>query len=226
MADVNWNDFTPVDSSAAPAPAPAPVDWSQFEEIKPASSGRKLADIAASFAGGAVGATKAIADAGGAGNAVSQRLGNAQDAVQGLLSPQRQAEKAARAQTIREAEQSGSVLREVSAQLGGIAEAPVSTVAEAAGSVVPIVASMFTPVGRSAAARTLLGAGLGAAQVAGSVKGSIYDAVEQQQREQGATPDAARQTADRAQAYTGPNADNVALGAGLGLVTGLSLIHI
>lgn len=69
MAGVNWNDFTPVDSSAAPAPAPAPVDWSQFEEIKPASTGRKLADIAASFAGGAVGATKAIADAGGAGNA-------------------------------------------------------------------------------------------------------------------------------------------------------------
>lgn len=220
MADVNWNDFTPVDSSAAPAPAPAAVDWSQFEEIKPASAGRKLADIATSFAGGAVGATKAITDAGGAGNVVSQRLGKAQDAVQSLLSPQRQAEKAARAQTIREAEQSGSVLREVGAQLGGIAEAPVSTVAEAAGSVVPIVASMFTPVGRSAAARTLLSAGLGAAQGAGSVKGSIYDAVEQQQREQGAAPDAARQTADRAQAYTGPNADNVALGAGLGLVTG------
>jgi hypothetical protein len=220
MADVNWNDFTPVDSSAAPAPAPAPVDWSQFEEIKPASTGRKLADIAASFAGGAVGATKAIADAGGAGNAASQRLGKAQDAVQSLLSPQRQAEKAARAQTIREAEQSGSVLREVGAQLGGIAEAPVSTVAEAAGSVAPVVAAMLTSPGRSALMRLAAGAGLGAAQGAGSVKGSIYDAVEQQQREQGATPDAARQTADRAQAYTGPNADNVALGAGLGLVSG------
>lgn len=220
MADVNWNDFTPVDSSAAPDPAPAPVDWSQFEEIKPASTGRKLADIAASFAGGAVGATKAIADAGGAGNAASQRLGKAQDAVQSLLSPQRQAEKTVRAQTIREAEQSGSVLREVGAQLGGIAEAPVSTVAEAAGSVAPVVAAMLTSPGRSALMRLAVGAGLGAAQGAGSVKGSIYDAVEQQQREQGATPDAAGQTADRAQAYTGPNADNVALGAGLGLVTG------
>ncbi|XJC72747.1 LPD5 domain-containing protein [Delftia tsuruhatensis] len=218
MADVNWNDYTPVGGGSAPAAEP--VDWAQFEVVKPASTGRKLADIATAFAGGAVGATKAIADAGGAGNAVSQQLGSAQDTVQSWLSPQRQAEKAARAQTIREAEQSGSVLREVGAQLGGIAEAPVSTVAEAAGSVVPIVASMFTPVGRSAAARTALGAGLGAAQGAGSVKGSIYDAVEQQQREQGATPEAARQAADRAQAYTGPNADNVALGAGLGLVTG------
>ncbi|MGQ8876583.1 PLxRFG domain-containing protein [Delftia sp. NA_296.1] len=218
MADVNWNDYTPVGSGSASAAEP--VDWAQFEVVKPASTGRKLADIATAFAGGAVGATKAIADAGGAGNAVSQQLGSAQDTVQSWLSSQRQAEKAARAQTIREAEQSGSVLREVGAQLGGIAEAPVSTVAEAAGSVVPIVASMFTPVGRSAAARTALGAGLGAAQGAGSVKGSIHEAVEQQQREQGATPEAARQAADRAQAYTGPNADNVALGAGLGLVTG------
>ncbi|MFG0675873.1 PLxRFG domain-containing protein [Delftia sp. WSY_7] len=218
MADVNWNDYTPVGGGSAPAAEP--VDWAQFDVVKPASTGRKLADIATAFAGGAVGATKAIADAGGAGNAVSQQLGSAQDTVQSWLSPQRQAEKAARAQTIREAEQSGSVLREVGAQLGGIAEAPVSTVAEAAGSVVPIVASMFTPVGRSAAARTALGAGLGAAQGAGSVKGSIHEAVEQQQREQGATPEAARQAADRAQAYIGPNADNIALGAGLGLVTG------
>ncbi|MEJ8296125.1 PLxRFG domain-containing protein [Delftia tsuruhatensis] len=218
MADVNWNDYTPVGGGSAPAAEP--VDWSQFEVVKPASTGRKLADIATAFAGGAVGATKAIADAGGAGNAVSQQLGSAQDTVQSWLSPRRQAEKAARAQTIREAEQSGSVLREVSAQLGGIAEAPVSTVAEAAGSVVPIVASMFTPVGRSAAARTALGAGLGAAQGAGTVKGSIHEAVEQQQREQGATPEAARQAADRAQAYAGPNADNIALGAGLGLATG------
>lgn len=218
MADVNWNDYTPVGGGSAPAAEP--VDWAQFEVVKPASTGRKLADIAAAFAGGAVGATKAIADAGGAGNAVSQQLGSAQDTVQSWLSPQRQAEKAARVQTIREAEQSGSVLRGVGAQLGGIAEAPVSTVAEAAGSVVPIVASMFTPVGRSAAARTALGAGLGAAQGAGSVKGSIHEAVEQQQREQGATPEAARQAADRAQAYIGPNADNIALGAGLGLVTG------
>ncbi|BDE74071.1 PLxRFG domain-containing protein [Delftia lacustris] len=218
MADVNWNDYTPVGGGSAPAAEP--VDWAQFEVVKPASTGRKLADIATAFAGGAVGATKAIADAGGAGNAVSQQLGSAQDTVQSWLSPRRQAEKAARAQTIREAEQSGSVLREVGAQLGGIAEAPVSTVAEAAGSVVPIVASMFTPVGRSAAARTALGAGLGAAQGAGSVKGSIHEAVEQQQREQGVTPEAARQAADRAQAYAGPNADNIALGAGLGLVTG------
>lgn len=140
--------------------------------------------------------------------------------MQSLLSPQRQAEKAARAQTNREAEQSGSVLREVGAQLGGIAEAPVSTVAEAAGSVAPVVAAMLTSPGRSALMRLAVGAGLGAAQGAGSVKGSIYDAVEQQQREQGATPDAARQTVDRAQAYTGPNAGNVALGAGLGLVAG------
>lgn len=218
MADVNWNDYTLMDGS--PVGAAGPVDWSQFEVIKPASTGRKLADIGAAFASGAVGATKAIADAGGASNAVSQQLGGAQDAVQGWLSPQRQAEKTARAQAIREAEKSGSVVRELGAQLGGIAEAPVSTLAEAAGSMVPIVASMFTPVGRTAAARTMLGMGLGAAQGAGSVKSSIYDAVQQQQLDQGASAESARQTADHAQSYQGQNADNIALGAGLGLITG------
>lgn len=183
---------------------------------------RKLADIGVSFAGGAVGATKAIADAGGAGNAVSRRLDGAQDGVQSLLSPARQAEKAARAQTIADAEKSGSVLRELGAHLGGFAEAPVSTVAEAAGSVVPVVGAMLTPAGRSAAGRRLLGVGLGAAQGAGAVKGSIYDAVKQEHVAQGATSEAAQHAADRAQAYVGPNTGSIALGAGLGAVAGTS----
>ncbi|WP_051237547.1 PLxRFG domain-containing protein [Ottowia thiooxydans] len=213
MADVNWNDFTPVDS-------PAPVDWSQFEVIKPTSAGRKLADLGVSFAGGALGATKAIVDSTGAGSQASQTLGNAQDTVQGWLSPGRQAERAARDQIIKDAEKSGSSLQEIGAHLGGIAEAPISTVAEAAGSATPIVASMFTPGGRSAAARRLLGIGLGAAQGAGSVKGSVYDAVEKQHLDRGEAPEAARQLADQAQAYTGPNADNIAIGAGIGAVSG------
>ena len=183
---------------------------------------RKLADIGVSFAGGAVGATKAIADAGGAGNAVSRRLDGAQDGVQSLLSPARQAEKAARAQTIADAEKSGSVLRELGAHLGGFAEAPVSTVAEAAGSVVPVVGAMLTPAGRSAAGRRLLGVGLGAAQGAGAVKGSIYDAVKQEHVAQGATSEAAQHAADRAQAYVGPNTGSIALGTGLGAVAGTS----
>ncbi|QTD44551.1 PLxRFG domain-containing protein [Ottowia testudinis] len=214
MSEVNWSDYTPVN------PSPDAVDWSQYEVVKPAGMVRKLADIGTAFTGGAVGATKAIADAGGAGNAVSSRLSVAQDSVQGWLSPQRQAEKAARAQIIQDAEKSGSGWQEAMAHLGGIAEAPVSTLAEAAGSVVPVVGSMLTPVGRRAGARTLMGIGLGTAQGAGSVKGSIYDAVQKQNLEQGATPEAARQAAEAAQAYTGPNADNIALGAGIGAVTG------
>lgn len=183
---------------------------------------RKLADIGVSFAGGAVGATKAIADAGGAGNAVSRGLDGAQDGVESLLSPARQAEKAARAQTIADAEKSGSLLREVGAQLGGFVEAPVSTLAEAAGSVVPVVGAMLTPAGRGAAGRALLGVGLGAAQGAGAVKGSIYDAVKQEHVAQGAAAEVAQQAADQAQAYTGPNAGSIALGAGLGAVAGTS----
>ena len=217
MAGTNWADFTPVDNDA-----PTAVDWSQFEVIPKANAAQRMLDIGKSFASGGVGATKAIADAGGASNAVSKRLGGAQDALQDMLSPERQAERAMRAKTIADAEQSGSTLREVGAHLGGFAEAPISTIAEAAGSVVPVVASMFTPVGRRAGARAALSLGLGAAQGAGSVKGSIYDAVQQKHVEQGATPEAAQQAAEKAQAYSGPNLDSIGVGAVLGAVAGRS----
>ena len=119
MAGTNWADFTPVDNDA-----PTAVDWSQFEVIPKANAAQRMLDIGKSFASGGVGATKAIADAGGASNAVSKRLGGAQDALQDMLSPERQAERAMRAKTIADAEQSGSTLREVGAHLGGLRRRP------------------------------------------------------------------------------------------------------
>ena len=223
MDKVNWDDFSPVggDTSVASAAGPA-VDWGQFEPVKPTSFGRKLADIGTSFASGALGSTKAITDAAGAGNVVSNKLDGFQNSVADAFSPARRAERAARQQSIKTAEQSGSVLNEVGAHLGGFAEAPVSAMAEAAGSVVPVVASMFTPAGRSAAGRALLGVGLGAAQGAGSVKGAIYDAVQQRQADAGATPERAQAAAGAAQAYAGPNAGSIAVGAGLGVLAARS----
>jgi hypothetical protein len=226
MDKVNWDDYSPVggDASAASTAVPA-VDWSQFEPVKPTSFGRKLADIGTSFASGALGSTKAITDAAGAGNVVSNKLDGLQNSVADAFSPARRAERAARQQTIKTAEQSGSVLNEVGAHLGGFAEAPVSAMAEAAGSVVPVVASMFTPAGRSAAGRALLGAGLGAAQGAGSVKGAIYDAVQQRQTDSGVAPEGAQAAAGAAQAYTGPNAGSIAVGTGLGILAARSGIE-
>lgn len=85
----------------------------QFTPIPKASGFQRLKDIGASFAGGAVGATKAIADAAGADNAVSAGLGRMQEATQGWLSPERQAEQERRAAIITEAEAGQSRLREL-----------------------------------------------------------------------------------------------------------------
>lgn len=190
----------------------------QFTPIPKASGFQRLKDIGASFAGGAVGATKAIADAAGADNAVSAGLGRMQDATQSWISPERQAEQERRAATIQAAEKGDSRLREIGAQLGGIAEAPVSTFAQAAGSVVPVVASMLATRGRSSAA--LVGTTLGVAQGAGAVKGSIHEAVKNEHLQAGSTEEAASATAEKAQAYGGDNTGQIALGGALGGLAG------
>ncbi|WP_284337642.1 PLxRFG domain-containing protein [Comamonas sp. NoAH] len=190
----------------------------EFTPIPKATGFQRLKDIGASFAGGAVGATKAIADAAGADNAVSAGLGRMRDATQGWLSAERQAEQERRAAVISEAEKGGSRLREIGAHLGGIVEAPVSTVAQAAGSVVPMVAAMAAA--RRGIAPKTLATGLGAVQGAGAVKGSIHEAVKDGHLKAGASEEAATAAADKAQAYGGDNTAQIALGSVLGGLAG------
>ncbi|MBF6631077.1 MAG: hypothetical protein ITG01_08010 [Comamonas sp.] len=189
-----------------------------FTPIPKATGFQRLKDIGATFAGGAVGATKAIADAAGADNAVSAGLGRMQDVTQGWLSPERQAEQERRAATIDEAEKGSSRLREIGAHLGGIVEAPVSTLAQAAGSVVPVIAGMAATRGR--VNPVTMATGLGAVQGAGAVKGSIHEAVKDEHLKAGASEEAATATADNAQAYGGANMGQIALGAALGGLAG------
>lgn len=219
MSQVNWGDFTPIGNGSNNVATGGETDWSQFAIIPKATTGQRLRDLGTALLGGAVGATKAISDAAGANNAASRGLGTAQDNVQGWLSPERQAEKSNRARLIQEAEQSGSGWREFSANAAGVIEAPFSAAAEAAGSIVPVAAALLTPTGRNAVASRLLAAGLGAAQGAGSVKGSIYDAVRDNKLQQGATEAQASAAADAAQSYGGTNTANIAVGAGLGALT-------
>ena len=62
------------------------------EKAKPAGAMRKLGDLGLGFASGAVGATKAIADAAGAGNSVSGALGTANEFVNDYFSPDAKSE--------------------------------------------------------------------------------------------------------------------------------------
>ncbi|MFG0381114.1 PLxRFG domain-containing protein [Pseudomonas sp. zbq_18] len=198
----------------------AEPDW-ESGEIKPPVQPKgmlgAIRDTAVSAASGAVTGVQLLANAAGADNAVSQKLGEAADYVRGFESEERSEERAARAAKIKTAEESGSTWEEIKANVGAFGEAPIDTTVEALGTSLPTIAATVLTRGKL---RTPVAGAVGAAQGAGSVKGAIYDAVEQQHLEAGATPEEAQARAAEAQAYAGDNAGQIALGAGLGAVAG------
>jgi hypothetical protein len=178
---------------------------------------RSVGDTATALAGGAVTGAQLLTNLAGADNAVSKKLGETAKTIRGFESAGRRAEREARAEKIKAAEESGSTWEEVKANLGAFAEAPVDTTVEALGTSVPTIAAAALTRGRGA---NVAGATVGAGQGAGAVKGSIYDAVEQEHLKAGATPEEAAARAAEAQAYSSDNAGQIALGAGLGAVAG------
>jgi hypothetical protein len=200
-------------------------------------SGSGLGDIATAFKQGAVGSTKALTDVFGAQNAASASLGATSEALQKDYSPARQAELQAQAARMKEAEASGSTLEEIKAGAKNIFEAPVQSVAQGLGSLVPYVPTMFLGplAGALRLARPTIAALesistaapkiLGTAQGMGTVKGAVYDAVLQKETEAGVPPEVAKQKAESAQDYFGENADQIALGGVLGRVAGGSGIE-
>ena len=179
--------------------------------------GGALRDTAVAAGSGAVTGAQLLANAAGADNAVAQKLGDAADYVRGFETEARREERAARAAKIKAAEESGSTWEEIKANVGAFTEAPIDTTLEALGTSLPSIAATALTRGRG---RVVAGSGMGAAQGAGAVKGSSYDAVEQEYLQAGATPEEAAARAAEAQAYSGDNSGQIALGAGLGAVAG------
>lgn len=201
-----------------------------FGTQKPAKdAGFSLKDLGVAFGQGVVGSTKSLTDVAGAGNVASEALEGASKSLQGMLSPERQAEMQRQQERMKKAEASGSTWEEIKAGVQNVTEAPLQSIAQGVGSFVPYLPAMLAS---PAAAALRLGPGavravaavadvapkvIGTAQGAGTVKGAIYDGVYQAEKEAGATEQAARQKATAAQEYFGKNFDQIALGAGLGL---------
>jgi hypothetical protein len=185
-----------------------------------------LKDTAVSAGQSALGATKSIAEAFGAGNAPAEYLEGLQKGLGTYLSPERQAEQQRRAEMEKAAAKSGSTLNEVGTYLGGVKEAPIQTIAQGVGSMAPtVLLGMGAAAAGAALGAPLLLAGgvglgvkwlMGALQGAGEVKGSVYDAVREGLEHQGLSPDQAKNRAREAQNYIGENWGTIAAGAGLG----------
>ncbi|WP_233210031.1 hypothetical protein [Comamonas sp. 26] len=196
------------------------------ETLDDESSGRGLirgaGDLAIALGSGITQGVKMLTDTAGADNAASRFLGKATDAQTDLVSPQRKAQKQARSEIIKAAEESGSTWEEVKAYVGGFAEAPIDTTLNALGTSAPtLVAGLLTGGGAvPAIAARAAQVGLGAAQGVGGIKGQIQESVKQKHLDAGATEADASKRADEAQAYAGPNAGSIALGGALGAVAG------
>lgn len=197
IAAQNWK------PAAAPTPAP--------------KAGFSLADTALGFGQGVVGAGKSLTDVFGAGNAASEALGRGQAYLGEQMTPGRQAEIAARQAKIKAAEGTG-FLNEVGAELGAIKDAPIQGTAQALGSVVPFLAtSVVGGVAKLLPATVkIINTIVGAAQGAGAVKGSIYDAVKDKLVETGVSEPKAKEQAALAQEYNSKNALSIIGGAALG----------
>lgn len=177
-------------------------------------------DTSLSVARGAVQGTKMLSDAFGAGNAVSNTLQRGIDWLSSNFSDHSQWEQLTSAQDQRAAALSGSTWEEVKAAARSFAKRPVDFLAEAAGTSLPTIAAAFLPGGQGAVLGRVAMMSVGAAQGAGSVKGQIFQTVEEAWKQAGVAPEEARERAAAAQEYFGSNGGQVALGAALGAVAG------
>lgn len=204
-----------------------------ISESAPAgNAGFSLGDILTSFGQGAVGSTKALTDVAGADNALSQKLEGTATSLQGSLSAARQAEMQRQEERAKRAAESGSTWEEIKAAAQTVAESPLQSAAQALGSFVPYIPAMFLGPGaavlglgaRATAAATAVARAaptvIGTAQGAGAVKSAIYDRVYEAEIKDGVPEEQARAKATAAQNYMGSNIDQIALGAGAGLISG------
>ncbi len=188
----------------------------------PKPAGFSISDTALAGAQGAVGAAKSVASAFGADNAAAQYLEEKQKSLQGMVSPERRAEMARRSAAEKKAAESGSLGEEISTFLGGVAEAPIQSLAQGLGSAAPAIvagaAALVAGAPAAIAGTVALGARLlmGAVQGAGEVKGSIYDTLTEELKRKGMPEAEAKKQASEAQSYFGKNTDNILVGMGLG----------
>ena len=211
--------------------------WIVDQEEQKKAAGFSLKDLALSFGQGVGGGAQAITDVAGAGNVVSKGLSGLQESAGEAMSPERQAEIRRRQEIKKKAE--GNTLEEIKAFLGGFAEAPLQTLAQGAGSIVPMVAgTLLMPAAAVPAAAARL-ASLGvsastAAKVASSLpastvgammgvggqKGQDYETVKRELLDRKIPEEEAERLAQKAAEYSLENAPRQLAGGAAGALAG------
>jgi hypothetical protein len=209
----------------------------QVNAPEPKTAGFSLKDLALSFGQGVGGGTQAITDIAGAGNVVSKGLTGLQEAAGEAMSPERQAEIRRRQEIKKKAE--GNTLEEIKATLGGFAEAPLQTLAQGAGSIVPMIAgtalmpaaavpaaiARLTAMGVSAGtaakvASSLPASTIGAMMGVGGQKGQDYETVKRELLDRQIPEAEAERLAQKAAEYSLENAPRQLAGGAAGALAG------
>jgi hypothetical protein len=193
----------------------------ELPEEAPEEKPGSLLDIPLQVAQGVSYGVRGITDVFGAENVASKGLRKVEDYLGELLSAQGKDDQAKISQIFKDAEDKG-----LGAQLGAAWEAfktaPVSAASQALGTALPTVAGGVGAKALQFGKAGILGTQglIGAAMGTGVVKGSIYDAVNQQLLEAGATEEQAAKAASQAQSYAGDNLGMIGTGGFIGAITG------
>ena len=193
-------------------------NMSKSEVPPPVDAGFSLADTATALKQGVVGSVKALTDVFGAENIASAKLGAIQKELGEEYTPARKAEMARREALQQQVAKTGSAMDEISTFLAGVAEAPVQSLAQGFGSIVPYVGTGVLGAIAKLAAPTVrtINTLVGAAQGAGAVKGSLYDNVKNELVKSGYSEEQADKEARQAQEYLGDNFLDIMGGTALG----------
>jgi hypothetical protein len=154
-----------------------------------------------------------IADAFGAGSDFSKSLKGGEDYIAGLMSAQSKQDSQEIARIMKDAEDKG-VLDQVKAGLKALSVAPIDTIVNALGTSAPVILSGLVTGGSAVPAVVGVGAraAIGAAMGAGTVKGTIYDAVKEELSKTDMPKDQIEARAKLAQDYKGQNLDMILMG--------------
>jgi len=178
----------------------------ELESFK--SAPMSLGDTARAVGTGVIGAGKSIVDFFGTGTDISKGLGESQRYLEKGITPERQAEIARRQELQDRAARSGSLFQEAKAFLGGVAEAPFQSLAQAAGSSVPAIVTGIIALPAEAPAALALGVAtiaklaVGAIQGVGEMKGGVFDVVKAEYMKQGKTEKEAEALAIKSSEYS------------------------
>jgi hypothetical protein len=197
-----------------------PDELGRYDAAKqPASAdaGFSAKDTALALGQGVVGAGKSLVDVFGADTAASQALGEVQKNISELYTPERKAEMARREALQKQASKE-SIGEEIGTFLAGVAEAPVQSLAQGLGSIVPYIGTGIIGGIAKLGGPTVkaINTVVGAAQGTGAVKGSLYDGVKQELEKSGMSEKEAAAKASKAQEYLGENFLDIAGGTLLG----------